>query len=207
MFSIFRMVTQHGLLIFLFLETSYANSCPDLCKCSPSDHQPLKVDCSFRELETLPFLPSSSQELYLQHNKLESIPAGAFDNLLMLNVINLSSNPWHCDCGIWYLKNWMEDQAEDLLSSSVECFTPPSLHQKPVLALTKELTSCSSQRKYCFDFLFIDAFLLLLVILWFGFLTGSLIVAKRITFKMKVWSSSMEIPRILPSTSNPLKRR
>ncbi|XP_048347749.1 platelet glycoprotein IX-like [Sphaerodactylus townsendi] len=180
------MVTWQGLLIFLFLETSYASSCPDLCTCSPSDHQPLKVDCSFRELETLPPLPKSTQELNLQHNKLESIPAGAFDNLQMLNVINLSSNPWHCDCGIWYLKNWVEDQPGDLLSSDVKCFTPPSLHQKPVSELTKELTSCSSSRKYCIDFLFIDAFLLLLMVLWFCFLIGSLMIAKRIKFKMKI---------------------
>lgn len=179
------MVTQHGLLIFLFLETSCANSCPDRCTCSPSDHQPQKVDCSFRGLEALPPLPSSTQELYLQHNKLESIPAGAFDNLLALNVINLSSNPWHCDCGIWYLKIWMEDQAGDLRSSA-KCFTPPSLHQKPVSELTKELTSCSSHRRCCFDFLFLDAFLLLLLLIWFSFLIGSLMIAKRTTFKMKI---------------------
>nr|XP_056722019.1 platelet glycoprotein IX-like [Euleptes europaea] len=180
------MVTRKGLLIFLFLETSYVRSCPDLCTCSPSEHQPQKVDCSFRELETLPLLPSSTQELYLQHNKLKSIPAGAFDNLQVLNVINLSSNPWHCDCGIWYLKNWVEDQPGDLLSSGVKCFTPLSLHQKPISELTKELTSCSSPRKCCFDFLFVDAFLLLLLVLWFSFLIGSLMIAKRITFKMKI---------------------
>ncbi|XP_054831356.1 platelet glycoprotein IX isoform X3 [Eublepharis macularius] len=181
-----RMVTCQGLLIFLFLETSYASSCPDVCTCSPSNSQPLKVDCSFRELETLPLIPNSTQELYLQHNNLESIPAGAFDYLQGLNVINLSSNPWHCDCGLWYLKNWMEDQAGGLHSSGVKCSSPPSLRQKPMSELTNELTSCSSPTKCCFDFLYIDAFLLVLVTVWFSFLIGSFMMVKKIKFIMKI---------------------
>ncbi|XP_042308609.1 platelet glycoprotein IX-like [Sceloporus undulatus] len=200
------MVTCQVLLILLFLESVTASSCPHHCACSPSDQTPLKVDCSFRELTTLPHLPSSTQELYLQENKLETIHSGAFDNLQMLKVINLSSNPWHCDCRILYLRNWLEDQMESMRISHVRCFTPPSLHKRPISELRKnELPSCSTSQKLCSDFLLNDAplfILVLITVLLCGFL-----MTRKTKFKVEVCRSSTKIHSILPSTSYQLKRR
>ncbi|XP_060621952.2 platelet glycoprotein IX-like [Anolis sagrei] len=201
-----KMVTCQGLLIFLFLETASASSCPDRCTCSPSDQNPLKVDCSFRELMTLPHLPSSTQELYLQENKLETIQPGAFDNLQMLQVINLSSNPWHCDCGILYLRNWLEDQVESTHTGGVTCFTPSSLHKRPISELKRnELLSCSTSQRRCSDLLFFDAPIFILVFI--TLLICGFLITRRTKFKVEVCDTRTNIPRILPSTSYQLKRR
>ncbi|KAH0630091.1 hypothetical protein JD844_012709 [Phrynosoma platyrhinos] len=201
-----KMVTCQRLLILLFLEMASPSSCPHHCDCSPSDQNPLKVDCSFRELTTLPHLPSTTQELYLQENKLETIHSGAFDNLQMLKVINLSSNPWHCDCRILYLRNWLEDQMESMCTSDVTCFTPPSLRKRPVSELKRnELPPCSTSQRLCSDFLFNDAPLFILVLITVvlcGFL-----MTRKTKFKVEVYRNSTKIQSTLPSTSYQLKRR
>lgn len=204
-FSIFRMDSCQGLLILLFLETTCACSCPHHCTCDPLDQTPQKVNCSFRELKTLSLLPNSTQELCLQCNQLETIPAGTFDHLQVLRVINLSSNRWHCDCGILYLKNWLEDQAGSMLISDVRCFSPPSLHQREISDLTwREFPSCSIPRRLCSDFLFRDVLLFVLLGLIFIFLIWIVLLAKRISFKVEICNST-EVSHILPSTQ--LKRR
>ncbi|XP_044307378.1 platelet glycoprotein IX-like [Varanus komodoensis] len=200
------MVTCRGLLILLFLEAISANSCSHHCVCFPPDHKPVRVNCSFRELTTLPLLPDSTQELYLQGNKLETIPAGAFDNLQMLNIINLSSNLWHCDCGILYLKNWLEDQVGSSDISDIKCFTPSLLHGTSISALKRsELPSCSTPKILCSDFLFHDAFISLFVLA--VVLICCVLIAQRMKFTVKICDSGTKIPDVSSSVPDTLRRR
>ncbi|XP_068108910.1 uncharacterized protein [Hyperolius riggenbachi] len=85
---------------FCLLTTSCGGDCPVECKCIPLDRGSLRVDCSFKNLNSLPSFPKETAELLLQGNQITAVPAGAFDNLVDFKKLNLSSNPLHCDCTI-----------------------------------------------------------------------------------------------------------
>ncbi|XP_072127825.1 chondroadherin-like protein isoform X2 [Mobula birostris] len=47
------------------------------------------------------------QSLYLGNNKLSYIPS--LENFRSLHTIDLSNNPWHCDCPLLHLRRWLEN--------------------------------------------------------------------------------------------------
>ncbi|KAL0159037.1 hypothetical protein M9458_047113, partial [Cirrhinus mrigala] len=49
---------------------------------------------------TVPQLPASITELLLQNNFLTTITPGHLDQLHHLQLVDLSGNPFHCDCSI-----------------------------------------------------------------------------------------------------------
>ncbi|KAM9031737.1 nyctalopin isoform 1-T2 [Sarcophilus harrisii] len=86
--------------------------------------------------------------LYLDRNRIQSIEEGAFENLTSLMALHLNSNnltslpfsvfqpvyflgrlylfrnPWHCDCQLEWLKEWMESYG---LVRDVTCASPSSV--------------------------------------------------------------------------------
>ncbi|KGL86222.1 Asporin, partial [Charadrius vociferus] len=52
----------------------------------------LSMYCDHRKLKTIPNIPSHVQQLYLQNNDIEAVPAGPFTNVTFLREINLSHN-------------------------------------------------------------------------------------------------------------------
>ncbi|XP_063794867.1 platelet glycoprotein IX-like isoform X2 [Pseudophryne corroboree] len=155
------------LLGLWFLTVAVEGDCPVKCKCTNLTGKAFKVDCSLRNLEDMPSFPEETEELYLQENLLTTVPAGAFDNLVNLKKLNLSSNPLHCDCKIWYLIMWLADGGMDTVSG-IKCLSPSSLHGKPVSQLSgKQIASCSRPSRLCSDFLFNDAFLYALLLVLF----------------------------------------
>ncbi|XP_036593388.1 platelet glycoprotein IX [Trichosurus vulpecula] len=122
-------------------------ACPVPCDCQALETFGLVIDCSNRGLTTVPALPSTTRHLYLQNNNLSSIPAGTFDHLSYVNRIDVTGNPWHCDCSILYLNLWLEDHAEDILHVT-RCASPASTASLPLSQLTgNELEGCR-QRLY-----------------------------------------------------------
>ncbi|NWV18465.1 GPIX protein, partial [Origma solitaria] len=122
-----------------------AGQCPSPCSCTPlAGAQGTRVDCSSRGLRSLPALPRRTRSLLLNNNSLASIPAGALDSLGGLQELDVSHNPWHCDCRILYLRQWLQDSAAPALAA-LRCASPAALRAQPLAQLTgNELGGCKS---------------------------------------------------------------
>uniref|UniRef100_UPI00398EC3DB platelet glycoprotein IX n=1 Tax=Pristiophorus japonicus TaxID=55135 RepID=UPI00398EC3DB len=138
------MLASGGLALFFLLNLPSVRLCPVSCRCTKLSDQGFKVDCSAKHLKEVPVLPENTIELYLQNNHLTTVAPGMFDKLQNLRKIDLSGNPWNCDCHIGYLKHWLEDQK---LNSNlpVLCSAPVLINGKQILDLTgNEYPACKS---------------------------------------------------------------
>lgn len=208
-FYLFRMLIGPNLILLgiWFLTAANGSDCPVQCKCINLTDNTLRVDCSSQNLKNFPSLPKETEELYLQENLLTAVPAGAFDNLINLKKLNLSSNPLYCDCKIWYLIMWLSDENMDGVSG-IKCVYPAPLYGKPVSQLTgNEITSCSRRTRLCSDFLFNDAFLYAFLFLLFFLMILCLKTFKMIKFKIKVSDNDIELRTIQTPKVSFLKKR
>ncbi|KAF7656425.1 hypothetical protein LDENG_00041330 [Lucifuga dentata] len=105
------------------------------------------MDYTFRGLQRL-------QELHLQHNSIEmladqalvgltslalldlsrnnlhTIGPASLRPLVSLQVLRITDNPWRCDCALHWLRNWIDEEGQRLLSSAerrLVCTEPPRL--------------------------------------------------------------------------------
>ncbi|KAF3835634.1 hypothetical protein F7725_028192 [Dissostichus mawsoni] len=101
------------------------------------------LDYTFRGLQRL-------QELHLQHNSIEILAEQALVGLSSLALLDLSrnnlhtigprhpqtsgqpaDNPWRCDCALHWLRSWIDEEGQRLLSSAerrLVCTEPPASH-------------------------------------------------------------------------------
>ncbi|XP_076994907.1 osteomodulin [Tamandua tetradactyla] len=68
----------------------YTLGCASECFCPPNF--PTSMYCDNRKLKTIPNIPMHIQQLYLQFNEIEAVPANSFINATHLREINLSHN-------------------------------------------------------------------------------------------------------------------
>ncbi|XP_019951720.1 platelet glycoprotein IX [Paralichthys olivaceus] len=140
-----------GLILgaFLLLATSSAHAICRPCLYSVLQSAGLQVNCSSSRLVELPPLPSHTTELHVQDNRLTSVSPGLFDRLVGLKKVSLSGNPFHCDCRIQYLRNWLLKNRA-VVSKEPTCASPSSVAQKAITDLTDDyfsscgLPSCTS---------------------------------------------------------------
>lgn len=129
-------------LLLLWTAVQAAEDCPAACSCRTLGTMGLEVDCQSRGLAALPALPAHTRHLLLANNSLRSVPPGAFDHMLQLQTLQLANNPWHCDCGLTYLRLWLQDRAQGELPR-VRCASPGHASGRALSQLSgSELGAC-----------------------------------------------------------------
>lgn len=154
------------------------------CLCSAPSKAGLRVDCSSSNLMELPPLPADTTELHLQDNRLTSVSPGLFDRLLRLEKLSLSGNPFHCDCRIQYLRNWLLRNRE-IVSEQPTCASPSSVAKTRIIDLSDDYFS-SGPRESCTEWTFNTVMggiliLILILLLW------SLRLAKRASITLYIY--------------------
>ncbi|XP_071982888.1 platelet glycoprotein IX-like [Engystomops pustulosus] len=119
------------------------DSCPGPCSCFPLQTSGLIVNCSSRHLKDVPDLPEITVRLYLQNNLITSVTPGALDHLVGLQEVDMSGNPWSCDCQILYLKSWIESIPVQRNPRNLKCATPNTVSMKQLENLTgNDMSPC-----------------------------------------------------------------
>uniref|UniRef100_A0A8B9GI96 LRRCT domain-containing protein n=1 Tax=Amazona collaria TaxID=241587 RepID=A0A8B9GI96_9PSIT len=87
------------------------------------------------------------ETLWLSGNRLRSLPSGFFPEGQVFMYVFLTENPWHCDCGLHYLRGWirrnegsvyqpergLEKTKVEVAPERVLCHSPPEHQGKPVI--------------------------------------------------------------------------
>lgn len=103
----------------------------DLSKCNIRD---IASD-AFRNLRSL-------ESLKLNSNSLKELPINSLDKMVKLRAIDLSDNPWTCDCRLRELKLWL---AKRKLLSTPRCAAPTRLVNRPFADLSIEEFACKPE--------------------------------------------------------------
>ncbi|XP_054625391.1 leucine-rich repeat-containing protein 24 [Dunckerocampus dactyliophorus] len=74
---------------------------------------------------------SSLALLDLSRNHLHTLGASSLTPLVSLQVLRVTENPWRCDCALGWLRTWISEDGQRLLSSAEQrrlmCSEPPRL--------------------------------------------------------------------------------
>ncbi|XP_072297881.1 uncharacterized protein [Eucyclogobius newberryi] len=92
------------------------------------------------------------EQLYLAFNRLQTLPEGLMDAFLMPHMLRLHGNPWKCDCGLWYLHDWVlrNGQSVEMLDGTL-CESPAFLNRRSLDAVEKEQLVCHMGKERSVD--------------------------------------------------------
>ncbi|NWJ08704.1 PKD1 protein, partial [Crypturellus undulatus] len=86
----------------------------------------------------------------ISHNKISTLEDGIFDNLFNLSEINLSLNPFLCDCKLSWLPRWVEDRRVKVLQAAdTRCAHPPEVANLSVFNVSFVSAACEAQYIAC----------------------------------------------------------
>uniref|UniRef100_A0A8C6UQ15 Glycoprotein IX (platelet) n=1 Tax=Neogobius melanostomus TaxID=47308 RepID=A0A8C6UQ15_9GOBI len=132
--------------IFL-LSTSTALALP--CRCVVHPKGGIIVNCSSTKLASPLQLSRDITELHLSNTGLSTVPPGLFDKLVGLRRLSIAGNPFHCDCRIQYLRNWLLKN-RDIVTDEPSCASPGAVAQTSISELSSEFfSSCSKPKLTC----------------------------------------------------------
>ena len=99
-------------------------------------------------LDPQAFAGADATVLTLHENKLTSVPLGVFDSLTKLNHLDLSNNPWECDCSITWLKVWLGNKSAYFVldnACTTRCESPQNVRGMLLLLyLTLRYNDCNT---------------------------------------------------------------
>lgn len=106
----------------------------------------IKLDlsrCEIRDVAADAFRNLRSMEsLKLDHNRLREFPLNSIEKIEKLRAIDLSDNPWICDCRLRDLKIWL---AKNKMLSTPSCSAPARLTGRPFSELAIEEFACKPE--------------------------------------------------------------
>ncbi|KAF7656432.1 hypothetical protein LDENG_00041290, partial [Lucifuga dentata] len=128
--------------------------CPVNCSCALSGPQPLcVVNCSNIGLERAPAaadIPLVTNVLDLSRNHISSLDTSLLDRLTGLQELDLSSNPYECDCKLFRLVSWLQEKGVQVRrSEAMLCQHPPDLRYQPLLNVS--LLTCGLNYAACLE--------------------------------------------------------
>ncbi|KAJ8336562.1 hypothetical protein SKAU_G00377820 [Synaphobranchus kaupii] len=88
---------------------------------------------------------SSLALLDLSRNNLRTLRQASLRPLVSLQVLRLTDNPWRCDCALHWLRSWINEEGQRLLSSAerrLVCAEPPRLARRSLVAVPGNSLVC-----------------------------------------------------------------
>ncbi|NWY45589.1 PKD1 protein, partial [Sylvia atricapilla] len=86
----------------------------------------------------------------ISHNQISTLEDGIFDNLFNLSEINLSWNPFVCDCKLSWLPRWVEDRKVRVLEAAdTRCAHPPEVANLSLFDVLFLNATCGAQYITC----------------------------------------------------------
>lgn len=92
------------------------------------------------------------QRLYLSNNQLQTLPEGLMDTFPIHHMLQLHGNPWKCDCGLWYLRDWVSRYGHrvEMLDRTL-CESPGFLNRRTIDSVNKEQLVCQLAKEGSVD--------------------------------------------------------
>ncbi|XP_056149694.1 leucine-rich repeat-containing protein 24 [Lampris incognitus] len=89
---------------------------------------------------------SSLALLDLSRNHLRTLGSSTFKPLVSLQVLRVTENPWRCDCALGWLRTWINEEGQRLLSSAEQrrlmCSEPPRLSHLSLVEVAANSLVC-----------------------------------------------------------------
>lgn len=131
------------LMLHLFRLPTFTTSAHP-CRCVAHPSGGIIVNCTAITLTSAPQLNQDITELHLSNTGLSTVPPGFFDKLTSLKRVSISENPFHCDCKIQYLRNWLLKNRH-LVTKEPICLSPGAVAQTSVSELSNDFFSTCSK--------------------------------------------------------------
>ncbi|XP_069840130.1 polycystin-1 isoform X2 [Dendropsophus ebraccatus] len=125
----------------------WCQPCPGNCTCA---NDSCLVNCSGAGLLELETVPASVTVLDLSNNSIETLDRKLFEQLQNLTELDLSDNPWLCDCRTSWLPSWVAEYGVTLVQADATiCDGPPVVSGQQLFNVSFSKSTCGGDLIFC----------------------------------------------------------